>query len=141
MVCSMVESGGYLDFGTWAGECITDPDLCASGLTITMWLRIQAKDINYNSEYQYIISSGAEGESMRGIVFLLKVRIVYMEINLLMSLNTANLKNLYPLKTLSSKRYTLKSKPFIPPAISDLRFTALLYGGEQNPMEKPTCSF
>jgi hypothetical protein len=75
MVCSMVESGGYLDFGSWASECITDPDLCVDGLTVTMWLRIQAKDINYNSEYQYIISSGAEGESMRGIVFLLKVRI------------------------------------------------------------------
>ena len=80
MVCSMVESGGYLDFGSWAGECITDPDLCASGLTVTMWLRIQAKDINYNSEYQYIISSGAEGESMRGIVFLLKVGIVYIRL-------------------------------------------------------------
>lgn len=74
MVASMVESGGYLDFGSWAGECITDPDLCVTGLTVTMWLRIQAKDVNFDSEYQYIISSGAEGESMRGIVFLLKVR-------------------------------------------------------------------
>ena len=73
MVCSMVENGGYLDFGSWVGECITDPDLCTNGLTISMWLRINANNINYNSEYQYIISSGAEGETMRGIVFLLKV--------------------------------------------------------------------
>ena len=73
MVCSMVENGGYLNFGSWAGECITDPDLCTNGFTISMWLRINANNINYNSEYQYIISSGAEGETMRGIVFLLKV--------------------------------------------------------------------
>ena len=90
MVCSLVESGGYLDFGSWAQECITDPDLCVDGLTITMWLRIQAKDINYESEYQYIISSGAEGESMRGIVFLLKVRWYTFEIEGLILLHSKN---------------------------------------------------
>ena len=76
-VCSTVESGGYLDFGSFSGECLVNPDQCSHGLGVMFWIRIQAENVAKGSEYQYILSSGAEGRDNRGLALLYKVGILH----------------------------------------------------------------
>ena len=57
------------------GECVSDPEKCHKGITVSFWIFITADDLkvassNSDQQHQYIISSGGQVSTSRGFSFL-----------------------------------------------------------------------
>lgn len=62
--------GAYTIAGDFNGTCFSDPDECKlNGMTIYMWLKIDAKDLKPGRD-EYILSTGGQSKKSRGFAFL-----------------------------------------------------------------------
>ncbi|XP_065054677.1 uncharacterized protein LOC135683369 isoform X2 [Rhopilema esculentum] len=57
---------GYLDAGDYQGECVSDPDVCKDGLTISLTSKIY-KDSAESPTRMYLFDSGAGSDDSRGM--------------------------------------------------------------------------
>eukprot|EP00794_Sanderia_malayensis_P014146 gene14146-15623_t len=57
---------GYIDAGDYQGECLSDPDVCKNGLTISITNKIR-KDSIYSQTRMYLFDSGAGSSDSRGM--------------------------------------------------------------------------
>lgn len=58
-----------LNFGDFSGLCVSDPDVCDRGLSVSLWIRLTQDEIRQTGTY-YILSSGKQGrvKCLRGII-------------------------------------------------------------------------
>jgi len=57
---------GYIDAGDFQGECISDPDVCKKGLTLSLTSKIY-KDSTESPTRMYLFDSGAGNEDSKGM--------------------------------------------------------------------------
>ncbi|XP_012557208.2 uncharacterized protein LOC100201718 isoform X1 [Hydra vulgaris] len=57
---------GYLDAGDYQGECFSDPEVCETGFTIQMTVKVY-RDSVFNKTKLFLLDSGATSTDSRGI--------------------------------------------------------------------------
>ncbi|XP_028400368.1 uncharacterized protein LOC114523591 [Dendronephthya gigantea] len=56
----------YMDGGSYAGTCVSDPELCSRGLSVEMTIKVDPAATMYRSP-RYILDSGASSFNSRGV--------------------------------------------------------------------------
>ncbi|XP_022780748.1 uncharacterized protein LOC111321985 isoform X2 [Stylophora pistillata] len=69
-VASTLEQNSWIDLGNFKGRCISDPSLCANGVTMIFWARIEPAALLNNQQLpKYVLSSGGSDHRSRGFSF------------------------------------------------------------------------
>ncbi|XP_058959077.2 uncharacterized protein [Pocillopora verrucosa] len=69
-VASTLEQNSWIDLGNFKGRCISDPSLCANGVTMIFWARIEQAALLTDQQLpKYVLSSGGSDHRSRGFSF------------------------------------------------------------------------
>ncbi|XP_074614470.1 uncharacterized protein LOC141874200 [Acropora palmata] len=72
-VASTLDRGSWINMGNFKGKCISEPNLCRTGVTMIFWANIETSEISADpATSQYVFSSGGYDRRSQGFSFFHK---------------------------------------------------------------------
>ncbi|XP_029194429.2 uncharacterized protein LOC114960275 [Acropora millepora] len=72
-VASTLDKGSWINMGNFKGKCISEPNLCRTGVTMIFWANIETSEISADpATSQYVFSSGGYDRRSQGFSFFHK---------------------------------------------------------------------